>query len=583
MKNNYMDFLKYFTAIILTLTVINAYSDEYPRLDINTEGLTKIELESNDSLQLQANYIIAEGDTQPVKIKWHTVPGYLGKIDKNDILKTIHPGEGLLYARYGSLRDSIAIEVTGTKQGGGVDVDDSPKVKIVPGSVKIIPGDSVELVGFYVNEIGDKVDTTLTWSVSPGNLGGFPNPNISMFYANEEGSGIITATLGELADTIKLKVETEKIKTNNGKSGKQLTIVPGDTIVNAGLATLQYTATFKSNGNKQTDAEVTWNIDGDPVGTIDDTGLLTFTANETGLALITATKDNFSATVELLVVDPDADTQINTISIHRVLPDGNELPVKNLEEGESFKIGGLPFPLNILNGGMLHFPYGSIHEDIVIYMFIPEEYATVDNDSSEVTFDEGIITGVKFNVMPIDSSGIVEPYWFDRALNLSLTFKRGLLDSLGVDPSELDVFFANQDIFVTDGTGNVAIDTVKNKIYSQILHFSTIVVRQNEQNTNIEANNLNSKNSILVYPNPFNTSTKIRYTVPQKSDVKLMIYNINGQQIKSLVNEKMEKGSYNISWAGVDDSNLSVKPGVYFCRLLLNGESVQSKQIILSK
>ena len=214
---------------------------------------------------------------------------------------------------------------------------------------------------------------------------------------------------------------------------------------------------------------------GDSIGTIDSSGLLTF-SGETGLAVVKAEYSNFSASVELLVIDSGIDPVVNNITIHRVLPDGNVLPPKTFKEGESYKIGGLPFPLNALNGGQLHFPFGCIGEDIVIYMFIPEEYAVVDSDSSEVDFEEGIINGVRFNVMPVGSDIIVEPYYFNIPVNLSMVFKRGLLDSLGVSPEQLDVFFADNTGFVEDGADNVAVDTVKNKIYASIEHFSTINV-----------------------------------------------------------------------------------------------------------
>ena len=102
-----------------------------------------------------------------------------------------------------------------------------------------------------------------------------------------------------------------------------------------------------------------------------------------------------------------------------------------------------------LNAGMIHFPFGCIDEDIVIYMFIPEEYADVDDDTAEVTFSEDIITGVKFSVKPAGSDDIVEPYYFLIPINLRLVYKRDLLDSLNIEPENLDVFFAENTEFIS--------------------------------------------------------------------------------------------------------------------------------------
>lgn len=69
------------------------------------------------------------------------------------------------------------------------------------------------------------------------------------------------------------------------------------------------------------------------------------------------------------------------------------------------------------------------------------------------------------------------------------------------------------------------------------------------------------------YPNPFNPDTTIRFSLANDSNVRLVIYNIRGQQVKDLVNEKMEKGLHNIMWDGTDDRGRNVGSGVYFYRL----------------
>ena len=64
------------------------------------------------------------------------------------------------------------------------------------------------------------------------------------------------------------------------------------------------------------------------------------------------------------------------------------------------------------------------------------------------------------------------------------------------------------------------------------------------------------------YPNPFNPSTNIRFDIPKTSQVKLVIYNMLGKEIATLVDKELRPGSYEVDW---DGSNYS--SGVYFYKL----------------
>lgn len=83
------------------------------------------------------------------------------------------------------------------------------------------------------------------------------------------------------------------------------------------------------------------------------------------------------------------------------------------------------------------------------------------------------------------------------------------------------------------------------------------------------------------YPNPFNPTTTIRYTVPKDGDVRLSIYNTRGQLVTILVNERKDKGSYTIVWNGKDNNGIAASSGVYFTRILSNGKSHTSKMLMM--
>ncbi|OGC05363.1 hypothetical protein A2V82_08455 [candidate division KSB1 bacterium RBG_16_48_16] len=65
------------------------------------------------------------------------------------------------------------------------------------------------------------------------------------------------------------------------------------------------------------------------------------------------------------------------------------------------------------------------------------------------------------------------------------------------------------------------------------------------------------------FPNPFNPSTEIRYTVTEKSDVRLTIYDLNGKTVRELVNETRQPGTYSARWDGSDSYQNRLPSGVY--------------------
>ena len=96
------------------------------------------------------------------------------------------------------------------------------------------------------------------------------------------------------------------------------------------------------------------------------------------------------------------------------------------------------------------------------------------------------------------------------------------------------------------------------------------------------ANILHSFNLEQNYPNPFNPSTAIKFSISEKRNTKLIVYNISGQEIKKLVNGKLAPGSYHVKWDGTNQSGLMVPSGIYIYSLF-SGSLFQSKKMFLVK
>lgn len=93
----------------------------------------------------------------------------------------------------------------------------------------------------------------------------------------------------------------------------------------------------------------------------------------------------------------------------------------------------------------------------------------------------------------------------------------------------------------------------------------------------------NSKEELSAsnYPNPFNPSTKISYTLKNNGQTELSIYNIKGQKVATLVNDEMSTGTHEVIWNGKDEQGKNVSSGLYFYRLESGTTSLTKKMILM--
>jgi hypothetical protein len=125
--------------------------------------------------------------------------------------------------------------------------------------------------------------------------------------------------------------------------------------------------------------------------------------------------------------------------------------------------------------------------------------------------------------------------------------------------------------------------------------FSDFTQKIEELNAQLSFNNLNKdigkevvistpkpvSLSLSNYPNPFNPATTINFSIPEKSDVQLCIYDVTGKLVKTLVNKKIDAGTYKFVWDGRDETDRQTASGIYFSRLTSEGKSAVNKMILL--
>ena len=109
--------------------------------------------------------------------------------------------------------------------------------------------------------------------------------------------------------------------------------------------------------------------------------------------------------------------------------------------------------------------------------------------------------------------------------------------------------------------------------YKSMPYMSMLISGINDENGSIPNKLVLNQN----YPDPFNPSTTISYSIPKQSQVTLMVYDILGNEIKTLINEEKTAGTYKIN---LNASNLS--SGIYFYKFETDNY-VKCKKMILLK
>ena len=83
------------------------------------------------------------------------------------------------------------------------------------------------------------------------------------------------------------------------------------------------------------------------------------------------------------------------------------------------------------------------------------------------------------------------------------------------------------------------------------------------------------------FPNPFNPTTVIGYSIPTRAHVVLDVFDSSGRRVARLVNEAQGAGTHAQEWSGVNDSGNRITSGVYFYKLVIGKESITRKMVLL--
>ena len=169
-----------------------------------------------------------------------------------------------------------------------------------------------------------------------------------------------------------------------------------------------------------------------------------------------------------------------------------------------------------------------------------------------------------------------------------------LLDRINYPISESDAIFAQMELeylyFIIDQGGEKGYDMKLSKLMPESMleleemhrnHWTDIY-----QIFNIEDTEMDNVIPVTLklnqnYPNPFNPETTIQFDIAKESSVKLQVYNIRGQLVKTLVNTRLKPGKHSVVWNGTNENKEKVSSGVYLYRVSSDNDNVVNKMILM--
>jgi parallel beta-helix repeat protein len=150
----------------------------------------------------------------------------------------------------------------------------------------------------------------------------------------------------------------------------------------------------------------------------------------------------------------------------------------------------------------------------------------------------------------------------------------------------LDIAYTLEDIYYNDQGKGMYIGAT---YHSNGMHITSLKearhtvdriwgeILSTSDNTSIPNAPVPTKLDITNYPNPFNPSTTIAFSLPEEGIVRMVIYNIRGQQVKELIAGNMSRGFHKVIWDGRDNRSRSVSSGLYFVRIEVGKTSIVKK------
>lgn len=147
------------------------------------------------------------------------------------------------------------------------------------------------------------------------------------------------------------------------------------------------------------------------------------------------------------------------------------------------------------------------------------------------------------------------------ALNIGATSANGYVS----EACMIEFFTGNEPTNVTGGTLIGFDEGVSTITFDESTHFTLDVVWSLDYA--IDPGYVPEDHNISVYPNPFNDTNEISFTLSKPQNVRIEVFNLKGQKIAALTDENYTIGSHSVTWNGKDSTEKNVANGTYFYKI----------------
>ncbi len=262
--------------------------------------------------------------------------------------------------------------------------------------------------------------------------------------------------------------------------------------------------------------------------------------------------------------------------------------------------------------------YAELGGNLLVSASAPIRFLGLNNDTYPVSFADDDIANNLFGINEVDNNSTarfaraealswdisdlevdpdkIYPTFNDRLFNLEAytTYNDDSVQNILSYQSDLDTapqnYFDNKIVAICKTLTNSKAVITSLPLYfiktHQAREFVETALNLFEEAVDLEDNEATPSIPNLAlsnYPNPFNPSTTIKFTLHTPSHTDLKIYNIKGQLVKNLFKGRLNPGNHQIAWKGEDDKGNILSSGVYLYKLTTNSGLSQTKRMVLIK
>jgi hypothetical protein len=263
------------------------------------------------------------------------------------------------------------------------------------------------------------------------------------------------------------------------------------------------------------------------------------------------------------VVDALDIAQLETIILNNAYPDGSRITTPVINPGPKTKGGDVLARITPGMDAKVTFHLTELGIAVRLENKVPVKGVQIELDQFASVPENMQVASVFANASHKLADGTLRVLLFDQAANTI------------VEPGERII--ANIPVPVTDPAGISVVNVVlgagnNSRITKYETELTTNAAPELPVDYALEQN----------YPNPFNPSTTVRFSVPVTSDVTVKIYNMLGQEIRTLFAGTMDRGTKSIEWDGRDNVGRQMSTGTYLYRMVA-GSFTESKKMVLVK